>query len=240
MRPTATPSYPPTAPPLPLTLLQLLLLLATSAACNRRAYVTDDFPERTAHHVSIAVLPYEVTYTGRQPRGVTEADVEAQERWEALAYQQDLVDQIGRRAGRHRRALTVDLQATSETAARLERAGIEPTEAHRVPTERLCAVLGVEAVAVARVRQHRVLTELESTIASVASIVLQSARVSQANGALNRTFHVDLSLSVVDAAGAVLFNDNSRTEIAAGRTLEEAITRVNRDVVRRLPYIERE
>ena len=206
---------------------------AALTSCHR-AYVADD----AAAVERLAVLPYRVNYTGRVPPRQTEADLAARAAEESLAYQRDLLDQIGRRLtrGTRRRQLTVQLQAASETLARLRAAGVEPRGAYLLPADSLTRVLGVDAVAVASVSQQRVLTEAESTLATAASVLLGGTGAGATVARFNRTFHVDLSMSIVDAAGTLLYNDESRVEIAAGQTLPEAIARVNRRVVDDLPY----
>ena len=216
-----------------LALAAATCVLAALTSCNR-AYVSDD----ATSVQRLAVLPYEVTYTGRIPPRQTAADLEARAAEESLAYQRDLIDQIGRRLtrGTRRRSLTVGLQAATETLARLRAAGVEPRRAYLLPADSLTRVLGVDAVAVASVSQQRVLTEAESTLATAASVLLGGTGAGATVAGFNRTFHVDLSMSIVDAAGTLVYNDESRVEIAAGQTLPEAIARVNRRVVDDLPY----
>ena len=218
---------------LPTALAAAFSLLIALTSCNR-AYVSDD----AAAVERLAVLPYQVTYTGRVPSHETAADLATRAAEESLAYQRDLLDQIGRRLtrGTRRRQVTVRLQAASETLARLRGAGIGPRGAYLLPADSLTRVLGVDAVAVASVSQQRVLTEAESTIATAASVLLSGTGAGATVARFNRTFHVDLSMSIVDAAGTLVYNDESRVEIAAGQTLPEAIERVNRRVVNDLPY----
>ena len=211
------------------------------SACARRAYVNPEITVDPAAEQRLAVLPYQVTYAGRGLKDVDPealADLAADE---AEAYQRDLIDQIGRRTTRGAAdwELTVTLQSATETNARLRAAGVDPTRATLLPTDSLLAILEVDAIASASVTQTRLLTELESTAAQVASVLLQSTRVANANGAFNRTYHVDLSFSIAERGGVLVYNDESRTEIAAGRTLPEAISTVNRRVIVELPYVRR-
>ena len=217
-------------------LVLLFALLATS--CHRRAYVADNFEERTVDHVSIAVIPYDVLNTGRRTQKMTDAYMEEQRAWEAEAFQQDLVDRIMHRATRNRK-LVVDMQATNETNSLLEEAGIELVDAHSLSALELTELLGVDAVVMAYVEKNKVLTEVESAAASVLATVLGGTTANATESALNRTYEIDMRVTVLDKLGATLYNDAASFNIDFGTTADDAISTVNRRLIRRFPYIEK-
>ncbi|MFK8055229.1 MAG: hypothetical protein AB8F78_03825 [Saprospiraceae bacterium] len=215
-----------------LYLLALLVAIA-SISCNRRAYVADNFEERTADHLSIAVIPFDVLNTGRRTKRMTEEFMEQQRAWEAEAFQQDLVDRIMRRATRNRR-LVVDMQATTQTNILLADAGISLVDAHDYTAAELTKILGVDAVVMASVQKNKVLTDVESAAVSVLTAVLNAP-----DAGLNRTYEIDMRVTVLDKMGATLYNDASRIEIDFISTPDEAISRVNNRLIRKFPYIEK-
>jgi len=207
----------------------LIALVATS--CSRRAYVADNFEEKTADHLSIAVVPFDVLNTGRRTRRMTEAYMAEQRAWEAEAFQQDLVNRIMRRASRNRR-LVVDMQATSQTNSLLEKAGISLVEAHSYTAEELTDILGVDAIVVAHVQKNKVLTAGESAAVAIATSVFNVP-----DAGLNRTYEIDLRVTVLDKMGTTLYNDASFINIDFSSTADQAISQVNRRLIRKFPYI---
>jgi len=214
----------------------LSLLLVTS--CSRRAYVASDFEERTFKDQLIAVLPYNVEYTGRLPKDLTEADLAEQRHLEALAFQQDLITRIGHRATR-KRELRVNIQAASTTNAHLADAGITLADAQFVPAGELADILGVDALMIAEVRKHRQLSRLESFAASAVSILVNNPITTAGNSALNRTYEVDMSVQVVDTDASLLYSDSDSFGLNYSTSVNDAVERVNSRLIRRLPYIVR-
>ncbi len=216
----------------PIFFLAFIIALV-SISCNRRAYVADNFEERTQDHLSIAVIPYDVLNTGRRTKRMTDEFMEQQRAWEAEAFQQDLVDRIMRRASRNRK-LVVDMQATTETNTRLEDAGISLVDAHTYTAGELTEILGVDAIVTAYVQKNKVLTEVESAAVAVLTTVLNAP-----DAGLNRTYEIDMRVSVLDREGLTLYNDAGRITIDFGLTADQAISRVNTRLIRRFPYIEK-
>lgn len=217
---------------IPVIFLAFLISLV-SISCTRRAYVADNFEEKTADHLSIAVVPFDVLNTGRRTQRMTDEFMAQQRAWEAEAFQQDLVDRIMRRASRNRR-LVVDMQATSQTNSLLEKSGISLVEAHSYTAEELTDILGVDAIVVAHVQKNKVLTQGESAAIAIASSVLNVP-----DAGLNRTYEIDLRVTVLDKSGTTLYNDASFINIDFASTADQAISQVNRRLIRNFPYIER-
>jgi hypothetical protein len=217
----------------------LLLIALLSGSCQPKAYVVEGFEQRTADHVSIAVLPFDIVYTGRRTKQMTDEYLEERRTWEAVAFQTDLVDQITRRATRNRR-LRVDLQSPSETNALLIEAGINPEDAHNYSVTQLTELLGVDAVLSAFVQKNKILTPIESAAADVALTVLTLATgIGGGLGGMNRTYDIDLSITAMDQLGTTLYRDAAQISIDYSNTTEQAISQINRRLMRQLPYIER-
>lgn len=214
----------------------LLFLAATFAACTKRAYVPVDVASQTADHTVVAVLPYDVVYTGRQPAKLSEAQLAEKRRTEALAFQQDLIDRILHRAT-GKRQLTVDLQSAEQTNARLAKAGIAVEDLGEHTIADLIAALDVDAVVVAEVTKHRQLSTIESAAADVLATVLNNPSSDQANRSLNRTYLVDLHVRALNARGDVLYSDSDNFSLDYRRNVNVTIEQVNRRLIKRFPYI---
>ena len=177
--------------------LALLLLGLVLSSCGRRAYVVRDFDEIAEPHNRIAILPFEVVYTGRPDPKLSPADIEATREREAIAFQQNLIDLIGQRETRRTR-LNIDLLGADETLARLDAANIGILDAQRRPAHELTEVLGVDAIVLTRINKHRSLTPLESAAVGVLVATLPPSPLSVAAASMNRTYRVSVSVSAVD------------------------------------------
>src|SRR5687768_3375549 len=62
-----------------------VLLLATLSGC-KPYYIATDFSSRTAQHKVVAVLPFEMVFTGTKPEKLSEADIREIEEAESKAF----------------------------------------------------------------------------------------------------------------------------------------------------------
>lgn len=216
----------------------IIFVAIICGSCQPKAYIVEGFEERTADHVAIAVLPFDIVYSGRRTKEMTDEYLEERRAWEAVAFQKDLVDRITQRATRNRR-LRVDLQSPSETNALLIEAGIDPADAHNHSVTQLTQLLGVDAVISAFVQKNKILTPLESAAADVALTVLTLATgIGGGLGGMNRTYDIDISITAMDQLGTTLYRDAAQISINYSNTSDQAISQVNRRLMRQLPYIE--
>lgn len=215
-----------------------VLFALASTSCNR-FYKNPDFKNLTAEHHSIAVLPYEIIITGRQPKSMTEEKRRQIEEQESLAFQKSMVNMIHAVGARGRRDLTVKIQPAEKTAAILAENGISVRDSWNADPEKLAKLLGVDAVIRSRATKQRFLSDAESFGIEAVGTVLGGA-VGAPIFAPSRTNEVEVSTSIISAAdGETLFTGRDEITVNWTRPANEAIEQINRRVCRRFPYVDK-
>jgi len=141
----------------------LLTLLVSLAACTAIDYTSPEFPAAALDHQTVAVLPVEMLFTGKAPKGLTADDILAIEEGESLAFQATLYNYLLDRSDtRSRRPIWVAIQPIDLTNQLLSEEGLLIRETWTLPAEDLAEVLEVDAVVRTRVRKTRYLSDLAS------------------------------------------------------------------------------
>ena len=153
-----------------LTLVSILLL---TAACTTVNYTTPQFAGKTAGHQTVAVLPFEMIFTGKAPTNLTVAQIAHIEEMESLAFQTSLYYRLLNRSSAHRkRPIYIALQPVEETNRILAARGIALRDSWYMPAAELARILGVDAVVRTRVKKTRYLSDLASYGIDVGTYVL--------------------------------------------------------------------
>lgn len=137
----------------------LLLLLLTGC---KRYYTVAGFDEKTAEHQTIAVLPFEMIYSGIPPRDLTQEDIERIEAGESRAFQASFFDAILASTRRGKKQLRVDVQHYSKTLSILKDNEIGILDSWDKNPEELADLLGVDAVVKGRIEKTRYMSDLAS------------------------------------------------------------------------------
>ena len=137
------------------------LLLATG--CATANYESPQFAERAQRHQVIAVLPFEMVFTGNPPADLTPAHIALIEEAESVAFQEAYYHRLLHQASVHRRhPILIDIQPVGETNRLLAAAGIGARESWGMSAKSLARVLRVDAVISTSVRKTRYLSDGES------------------------------------------------------------------------------
>jgi len=213
------------------------------SSCQRRAaYQNPNFAAETQEHQIIAILPYQMENTGKLPKDWTpEKEAEVRQA-EAIQFQHSLISQLLQRT-RHRKAnYRVNFQSANTTNAKLSAANIQLDASHLEDPTKLAEVLGVDAVVQAIVTKERYLSEEASLAIGVADNIL--GQINRGNsssiprpGALANTYSVDISVTLHDNIGQILYNDRTECNINWQTPPNEAIEKMNRTVSRSFPYL---
>lgn len=138
-----------------------LLALAGLLGCTPY-FLSSRFEDVTAGHRVIAVLPFEMHFTGVIPERLTEQDVRDVEEAESKAFQISFYHELLRSTRAGRRAIRVDIQDYHQTLSILEREGIGIRDSWDLPPDRLAGLLKVDAVVRARIDKARLMSDLAS------------------------------------------------------------------------------
>jgi hypothetical protein len=149
-------------------------VLAT--ACTTVDYTSQRFPEQSAGHRAVAVLPFEMVLTGRQPAGMTDERLAAIEEAESLAFQTAFYNSLlDRSSARRKHPITIDIQPPQTTNRILSERGIGIRESWAIPAEELAVTLAVDAVIRTTVQKTRYLSDAASYGIDVGTAILYEA-----------------------------------------------------------------
>ena len=225
--------------------MRVLLLLGfitilLSTGCQRRApYMVQDFETRTLEHRVIAILPFELSYTGRLPKDWTEEMAETMRKREAISLQASLQSAILNRVSISRNNYAVDFLSTATVNNKLRAAGITPYLAYLEDPAKITEILGVDAVVNTSANKERYLSDEASAVISTAAQIVSTAGNGVFGNAINlnaRTYSVAVNVALVDERGIVLYNDRSDISMDWTTTPNEAIELLGNRISRTFPY----
>lgn len=145
-------------------------------ACTTVDYTSQRFPEQSANHRAVAVLPFEMVLTGRQPAGMTDEQLAAIEEAESLAFQTAFYySLLDRSSARRKRPITIDIQPPQTTNQILYERGVGIRESWAIPADELAEILGVDAVIRTTVQKTRYLSDAASYGIDVGTAIFNEA-----------------------------------------------------------------
>ncbi len=152
----------------------VLLMVVTMQFCGRGIYTNPVFLEKTAGHRVIAILPFEMIFTGKKPKKLSIEDAAKLEEVESIAFQRSLYQSLFHETTRYRNPLRIDIQAITKTNRILDKNGIGIRESWRMDEEELAGLLGVDAVVRTRVIKRRYMSGLASFGIEVGTSILNA------------------------------------------------------------------
>lgn len=213
-----------------LTLMLLATLMLSS--CQSRRLVADSLVIDKSTNVSIAVVPYDVSFIGPGREHMTEDFLTVQAETKAQAFQQDLVSKIAKRVAR-RNFKNVSIQSPQETNSRLRDQGLSLVDLQYESPRKIIEALGVDAIVVGNV-------QLYSSYRNVRAIV-HRRRVETEAAFIPNAFEVAVQMSVINKGGELVFNDADkglrRSYFATFDSVNDRVSLANNRMSRRLPYL---
>ncbi len=141
----------------------LVAILLLVAACSTVNYESPQFAERASHHQIIAVLPFEMVFTGDPPGNLTAQQIAQIEEAESVAFQEAYYYRLLHQASVHKkRPIRIEIQSVETTNQLLAAAGIGIRESWGMSAKSLASVLRVDAVVSTSVTKTRYLSDGES------------------------------------------------------------------------------
>ncbi|MFC2155366.1 hypothetical protein ACFLRB_02595 [Acidobacteriota bacterium] len=142
-------------------LLSVVIVVLLSQFCARRR-MSPIFLEKIANHRIIAVVPFEMIFTGKKPKKLTVDQVKEIEEAESLAFQDSLYRLLCIEQGRYRHPVRIDIQPVLKTNKILEEQGISIRDSWNIEPVELSRILKVDAVVKTRVEKRRYMSGLAS------------------------------------------------------------------------------
>ncbi|MBI1222861.1 MAG: hypothetical protein GC180_09685 [Bacteroidetes bacterium] len=226
-----------------LPLLAPILLMLASCA---HVYTNPQFTQKTQDHQSVAIIPYQMVYTGKLIKELSPADLQKINETESQAFQLSLYNQLLRRSGTGRHKIKIEIQNPSTTNRLLLDSGVVLTDAWKESPERLAGILGVQSVICTRVEKEKFLSDLESFGIIAAGQVLRNMQVPGATALpyvssnASKTYEIKLNCQLMNGAdGSMLWNVPLRLNINYNTKANDAINIANRRCSKKFPYRDR-
>jgi hypothetical protein len=219
-------------------ILSVCVLLCAGCA---NYYKSPDFNQKVREHEVIAVLPFEMIFTGRQPGNLSAEDLRQIRIAESQAFQISLYHEILRSTRRGKKAIYVDIQDYKKTTALLRENDISIEDSWEKNPVELANVLGVDAVVRARVSKERLMSDLSSYGIDVATQILEDLALAEVqpfippNAGIAK--RIDAGYNLVNAKdGSVLWSTMLEADVDWRWPSNEIIDNLNRRASNRFPY----
>lgn len=155
---------------------KLLAVALALSACTAVHYESPRLAERDSTRDTVAVLPFEIVFTGKIPADVSPEQILAIEEAESLAFQHAFYNRLlDRSSVTRKRPILVHIQPLETTNRILSESEIGIRESWNLPAEELAETLHVNAVIRTRVVKDRYLSGLASYGTEVGLEVLHRA-----------------------------------------------------------------
>lgn len=152
----------------------VLLLVLSVQFCGGRIYTDPIFLEKTREHRIIAVLPFEMVFTGKKPKKLSVQQVRKIEEVESIAFQNSFYNSLLHQTNRPRNPVRIDIQSTRQTNRLLERHDIGIRESWDMESQELARILRVDAVVRTRIEKRRFMSGLASFGLEVGTDILNA------------------------------------------------------------------
>ena len=218
----------------------LFLLLGTLASCAR-PYKAHDFADLTRSHRTVAIIPFDVVFTGRYPAGMTDEEIAEALGVESMDFQLSFYQSVYNSARSKRNALTVNIQDIRKTNSRLREAGLDPATAFEQDAMELAQILDVDAVLRGTIEKNRLMSDGLSVGIDIATTVLGGALGNVAALTPSLSKRVRASYDIIDRwTGTVLWSLTSNDEADWQQSAPDLMNEINLGAAKRFPYRERD
>lgn len=226
------------------TLILLVGVILGIASCARD-YTTPVFSSKTVGHKKVAILPYQMVYTGRQDADLSPEEIRKINEAESQAFQRALHNQLLRESGSDKKDIKIEFQTPERTNRILQDSGITLVDAWKQTPEKLAALLGVHAIIYTRVEKEKFLTDLESFGLEIAGDILDKLKlpdgitlpVGADPSRYNRTYRIKIDCQLLNGVDAsLLWKLPLDTEIDWNSRANDVIEQSARMCAKRFPY----
>lgn len=220
----------------------LLLITVLLAGCTAAHYESPHFAETTRTHQTIAVLPFEMIFLGKVPRGLTPEMIDEIEEAESLAFQRELYQRLLHHSSVHRRRpIMIRIQPAEATNEELRRRGIGIRQSWEMPAAELAALLDVDAVVRTSVQKTRYLSVPASVGIEVGLQVLQGSTEGEIGPwlpwGLKKTYDIWADSELVSRSdGEVLWRVSVQRSTDWHRPANDVVAGITGKLAKKFPY----
>lgn len=203
-------------------------------------FVAVDFDTRTANHKTIAILPFEMIFTGVKPEKLTQADLDTIAVSESKAFMISFYNEILRSTRGGKKPIRVDVQHFDKTLSILQANNMDIRSSWKEDPGQLAKLLGVDAVVKARIEKHRLMSDLASYGIDLGMHIL--GVLSNYSiwfwlpSDLAKSKEIKSSYSLVDTAGSTLWSIAFDADADWSQPSNQIIDDINRRSAKNFPY----
>ena len=179
-------------------------------SCSNKYYTAGNFSEKTENHKVVAILPAEVSFTGKQPKNLSPEDIAKAEETESINFQYALMNGILRHANTKKYVTTVNFQDVNTTQKILEQNNISIRDSWKKDDNELAKLLGVDAVIRMNLRKQRYMSDEASYGVGVAKSVIYRTGIGSkvpVPNSVGKTFDIYATCNLL-SDNQTLWNDN--------------------------------
>ena len=179
-------------------------------SCSNKYYTANNFEEKTENHKVVAILPAEVTFTGKQPKNLSPDAIAKAEERESIDFQYALMNSILNHANTKKYITTVNFQDINTTLKILEKNSISIRDSWNKDDNELAKLLGVNSVIRMNIRKQRYMSDEASYGVGVARQVIYKTGIGSkvpVPSSVGKTYDIYASCNLL-SENQTLWNDN--------------------------------
>jgi hypothetical protein len=179
-------------------------------SCSNKYYKASNFEEKTEKHKVVAILPAEVTLSGKLPKNLTPEDIAKAEERESIDFQYALMNSILNHANTKKYITTVNFQDINTTQKILEQNNISVRDSWKKNDEELAKILGVDAVIRMNIRKQRYMSDEASYGVGMAKQVIYKTGLGSkvpVPSSVGKTYDIYATCNLL-SENQTLWNDN--------------------------------
>lgn len=216
-----------------------ILVLTFLAGC-KSYFMATDFDTRTANHKTIAILPFEMIFTGVKPEKLTNEDIQIIEEGESKAFMISFYNEILRSTKSGKKPIRVNVQHFDKTLSILKTNSIDIRSSWKEDPGKLAQMLGVDAVVKTRIEKYRLMSDLASYGIDLGTRILGILSDYKIwfwlPPNLSKSKEIKSSCTLLDKEGATLWSIAYDIDANWRSPANEIIDEINRKSAKHFPY----
>lgn len=204
-------------------------------------YLSNRFTEQSRDHQVIAILPFEMQFTGVMPKELSEEMLSYLEEGESRAFQISFYNELRYHYRKRRKALRVEIQDYDRTLNLLAKNNIDIRQSWSMLPEELANVLNVDAVVRARIQKSRFMSDLASFGVDLGTEIISTlVRIpwrSWLGNVSNQTNLIQADYTLFDQqAGTTLWSMNFEQGTDWTKPANQLISEISHRAAQKFPY----
>ncbi len=210
-------------------------------SCSNKYYTASNFEEKTENHKIVAILPAEVTFTGKQPKNLSPDAIAKAEERESIDFQYALMNSILNHANTKKYITTVNFQDVNTTLKILEKNSISVRDSWNKDDNELAKLLGVNSVIRMNIRKQRYMSDEASYGVGVAKQVIYKTGIGSkvpVPSSVGKTYDIYATCNLL-SDNQTLWNDNYKRSTDYDTAPNVIVEWITDDFGENFPYKEK-